>query len=235
MSAETTAGRTASLHRQRFAENAEQAKQEHAHQAGVWHLQQRSLISSPSSLHGKEPRVSSWVKIISVSIPQSTNSQLRNKFWSTAWNRSLRKNQALEEQMGFWHPTASTQHFRDDAAWLLPTPSSNQSCTQIPLHKTPPSPNNSQHIMNAEGGYPPPPGFGVKVNFFTSVLRNYHYADPLGSIFCSRWLKHHQDFAEHDPQHLPRHVTMARAVETPCNTGRPLSSTWESQGTEGAH
>lgn len=104
--------------------------------------------------------------------------------------------------MGFWHPTASTQHFEDDATWLLPTPSSNKSRTQIPLCKTPPSPNNSQHIMKAAGVYPPPPIFGVEVNFLTSALRNYHYADSPGSIFCSKWLKHHWVSTEQDPQHL---------------------------------
>lgn len=36
--AETTAGRTTSLHWQRSAENAEQANQEHARPAGAWHL-----------------------------------------------------------------------------------------------------------------------------------------------------------------------------------------------------
>lgn len=55
-------------------------------------------------------------------------------------------------------------------------------------------------IMKAEGGYSPPLTLGVKI-FFTSVLRN-HYTDYFRSIFCSKWLKHHQVFAKQDPQHL---------------------------------
>jgi len=47
MSAETAAGRTASLPRQHFVENAEQANQERARRAGAWPLQQHGLPSAP--------------------------------------------------------------------------------------------------------------------------------------------------------------------------------------------
>lgn len=166
------------------------AKQKHVCGAGAW-TWGRSTASpalhptlSPSSLHGKEPRASSQAKTINFLISQSTNSHLSNKAWSPVWNQSLRKNQALQEQMGFWHPTASTQRFGDDAAWLV---------LEQKLHRNTftqnTKPKQLPYITQAEGGYPPSPIFGVEINFLTSVLRSCHYADSPGSIFCSKWLQ----------------------------------------------
>lgn len=78
----------------------------------------------------------------------------------------------MQEQMGFWHPTASTQRFADDAVWLVleQKPHRNTSTQNT-------SPNNSHTSRGQREATHHHPFFGVEINFLTSVLRNCHYAD----------------------------------------------------------